>query len=87
MQCMTCYPEGSNTQAPPRSRHVGGLFAAFCDGSVHFIADTIDNGGPGAGANYEAFDPPPYGHAFNPTVWDHLITCCDGGQTSSTDFE
>ena len=28
--------------ASPRSQHPGGVFAAYCDGSVHFIPDNID---------------------------------------------
>ena len=36
---------GSNTDtnfASPRSRHPGGVQTVFCDGSVHFIADSVD---------------------------------------------
>ena len=28
--------------SPPRSRHPGGVNAAFCDGSIHFISQTVD---------------------------------------------
>lgn len=70
-ECMTCYGTLSS-QATARSRHPGGVLSAFCDGSVHFIADTIIGGGA---------------WASNPSPWDHLITCCDGGTTSPQDFE
>jgi len=41
-QCMTCHCTSLNAQATARSQHVGGVFAAFCDGSVHWISDFID---------------------------------------------
>jgi prepilin-type processing-associated H-X9-DG protein len=34
------------TAARARSRHPGGVFVAFCDGSVHFISDGINSHGP-----------------------------------------
>jgi prepilin-type N-terminal cleavage/methylation domain-containing protein len=36
--------EGTNydNQLPIQSAHPGGAFAAFCDGSVHFLAESID---------------------------------------------
>lgn len=37
------YPSGHWQFAVPRSRHQGGVFSVFCDGSVQFIADTIDS--------------------------------------------
>jgi len=33
-----------SAQVAARSRHVGGIFAAMCDGSVQFISDFIDVG-------------------------------------------
>ena len=68
--CMVSCPSAANNQATSRSAHSGGVFAAFCDGSVHFISDLIDTGGP--------FAPDPH-------AWDHLITCCDGGIDSRQD--
>ena len=45
---MPCY-EGTgsspNRQAGSRSMHPGGVFACFCDGSVHWISDNIDTSG------------------------------------------
>lgn len=35
-----CANHGNNT--PLRSQHPGGVLAAFGDGSVHFLADTLD---------------------------------------------
>jgi prepilin-type N-terminal cleavage/methylation domain-containing protein len=78
-ECMGCYPV-SNGQAGARSRHTGGMYGALCDGSVTFISELMDDG---AGySNYGKFD-----SAFNPSPWDHLITCCDGGQVTPSDYE
>ena len=68
--CMVCTPSAANLQAGSRSAHSGGIYSAFCDGSVHFISDLIDTGGP---------------YAPVPAAWDHLITCCDGGIDSLQD--
>ena len=39
---MACYPgNGPNDQQTARSVHAGGVTTCFCDGSVHFINDTI----------------------------------------------
>jgi prepilin-type N-terminal cleavage/methylation domain-containing protein len=70
-QCMLCYPFANN-QATSRSCHAEGVYSAFCDGSVHFISDLINAGGA---------------WVSSPSPWDHLITCCDGGQTTPSDFE
>jgi prepilin-type N-terminal cleavage/methylation domain-containing protein/prepilin-type processing-associated H-X9-DG protein len=39
---------GSNDITPASSYHRGGAYAAMCDGSVRFVADTIDAGDPAA---------------------------------------
>lgn len=36
--------DGSTTVLPPTSNHPGGVLGMFCDGSVKFIAETIDTG-------------------------------------------
>ena len=42
-ECMTCRITSlSGGQAGARSQHPGGIHAAFCDGSVHWISDTIE---------------------------------------------
>jgi len=70
--CMDCWP-GLSDEAASRSRHVpGGVNTVFCDGSVHFVSETIFTGG-----NY----------APAPGPWDHLITCCDGAITLPQDYE
>lgn len=40
---LPCIPGGDNENyASPRSMHMGGVQTVFCDGSVHFIGDSID---------------------------------------------
>jgi prepilin-type processing-associated H-X9-DG protein len=51
--------------ASPRSRHPGGVNAVFCDGSVHFIQDSIDSYAPTI-----ATDPP--------GTWQRLGWMADG---------
>jgi prepilin-type N-terminal cleavage/methylation domain-containing protein len=63
-QCMSCYGPGVSNGATGRSMHVGGLFAAMCDGSVQFISDDIETGGA-------------LGTCCKP--WDHFILSNDGG--------
>ncbi len=45
-KCMGCCEGCTNDQATTRSQHAGGVFVAFCDGSVHFISDSIETGDP-----------------------------------------
>jgi prepilin-type N-terminal cleavage/methylation domain-containing protein/prepilin-type processing-associated H-X9-DG protein len=41
---LPCVTGGDNDNyASPRSRHPGGVNAVFCDGSVHFISDSVDS--------------------------------------------
>ena len=41
-ECMPCDTVAG--QGGPRSLHIGGVYVAFVDGSVHFISDFIDKG-------------------------------------------
>lgn len=57
---------------PPRSRHGGGVQAAFADGSVNFVSDNIDAGNPAAAFPTTFDSPSPYG------VWGQLGTRIGG---------
>jgi prepilin-type N-terminal cleavage/methylation domain-containing protein/prepilin-type processing-associated H-X9-DG protein len=56
---------GSNDSVSPRSRHPGGVHAVFCDGSVHFISDSVDSHPPAS-----TTDPP--------GTWQRLGWIADG---------
>jgi prepilin-type N-terminal cleavage/methylation domain-containing protein len=56
--------------ATPRSRHPGGVFSVFCDGSVHFIGDTVNSHLPTSDT-----DPP--------GVWQRLGWIADGYETGN----
>jgi prepilin-type N-terminal cleavage/methylation domain-containing protein len=62
-ECMTCWTGGIDQQQAVRSKHPGGVLIALADGSVHFIANTINTTGP-------------WGPCCS--VWDRLIASQDG---------
>jgi prepilin-type processing-associated H-X9-DG protein len=41
---MGCLNDGENASAGPKSQHPGGVQTVFCDGSVHWIDDSIQVG-------------------------------------------
>ncbi len=61
--CMTCDSGGDYfAQQTVRSAHVGGAFAAMCDGSVQFIRDDVETNGS-------------FGQCCTP--WDYMISSGD----------
>lgn len=45
LEKMACCLGCSNSQAGPRSRHLGGVYVAMCDASGRFISDNVEAGG------------------------------------------
>ncbi len=71
-ECMLPFNSSSwnvSAQTASRSKHIGGVFAAMCDGSVQFISDFVDPGQQGAGLDCSS-------EAFG--VWQRLNTPDDG---------
>jgi prepilin-type N-terminal cleavage/methylation domain-containing protein/prepilin-type processing-associated H-X9-DG protein len=63
---LPCTPsDGVADYASPRSRHPGGVHAVFCDGSVHFISDSVNSHAPSSDS-----DPP--------GTWQRLGWMADG---------
>jgi prepilin-type N-terminal cleavage/methylation domain-containing protein len=50
-QCPAAIPD--NSQTGPKSMHPGGLLSVYCDGSVHWIDDSIQVGSNGVNAYWE----------------------------------
>jgi prepilin-type processing-associated H-X9-DG protein len=73
MEGMGCYGGDYANQACARSKHPGGLYTAFCDGSVHWISDYIDIRG-----NAEA---------NSHSVWDRLMVSGDSAPLGSDQYE
>jgi prepilin-type N-terminal cleavage/methylation domain-containing protein len=74
---MSCYsPDTSyhHNQQAARSMHVGGVFAVFADGSVHFLGNSIDARGSACASTP------------NPSVWDRLMTSADSLPLSAESF-
>jgi prepilin-type N-terminal cleavage/methylation domain-containing protein/prepilin-type processing-associated H-X9-DG protein len=43
-ECMLCCTGQGNWQGTTRSRHYGGVYIAFCDGSVRFVSNWVETG-------------------------------------------
>jgi prepilin-type N-terminal cleavage/methylation domain-containing protein len=68
---MTCWQPCNSMQATIRSLHPGGTCIVLCDGSVHFIRETIQTTGPHGPCIPEM------------TAWDRLIVSGDGNPLSA----
>lgn len=73
---MGCIERNGNYQQTARSQHQGGVFATFCDGSVHFISDDIDVAGNFTGDSTTTIT----------SVWDRLNLSADGLILNPTEY-
>ena len=95
--CTSC----NSSRATFRSVHPNGLNAVMADASVHFIANSIETGGPGAGwpatrnRNVLAGYTPAVRPIYNPVadvgftalpLWDKLILSADGLRVETEAF-
>ena len=71
---MPCYTSSSGgDQATTRSSHAGGVQTSFCDGSVHWISDSVQCAGNQDEANIKNINT----RSKYMTVWDRLILSND----------
>ena len=57
----TCCADAVNAVLPAGSNHTGGVNAAYADGSIHFIASSIDTGNVNSGIAQSTSGPSLYG--------------------------
>lgn len=81
---MPCYDGEGSTKATMRSQHVGGVFTCFCDGSVHWLNNSIDHGTNGEIPGTRQAQEPGNNASPNPPtakdyhVWERLNCSADG---------
>lgn len=69
-----------NYQQTARSSHNGGIFSVFCDGSVHFIQDSVEISLEGYLATYDQ----PSGPVTS--IWDRLNLSADSGSIDRSQY-
>jgi len=62
---MTCWEPCESMQTAVRALHPAGVNMVLCDGSVHFVSNSVETSGPHGGCD-------PY------RAWDKLLTSSDG---------
>ena len=75
----TCCADAVNAVLPAGSNHTGGVNAAYADGSIHFISNSIDSGNVNSGIAQPTSGPSLYG------VWGALGSKAGGESVSLQD--
>ncbi len=88
-ECMRVQSSSSgNVTGQPRSTHLGGAHAVFCDASVHFVSDFIETGFPYRVGAYTDFQNLAQGWAeYRLRAYERINASADGLVVSASELD